>query len=104
MDTINMRIQPAIEIHYCTGCKWLARAAWVAQELLQTFEEELEGVTLKPSPEKGIFLIKLGEYIVWDRQKYRSFPQPADLKTKVRNILCPDKDLGHLDEKALKED
>ena len=30
-----------LEIHYCTQCRWLMRAAWMAQELLVTFETEL---------------------------------------------------------------
>ena len=28
-----------IEIEYCTQCRWMLRAAWVAQELLTTFED-----------------------------------------------------------------
>ena len=32
---------PRLCIRYCTGCKWLLRAAWMAQELLSTFEQEL---------------------------------------------------------------
>src|SRR5262249_38692095 len=31
---------PRIEIEYCTQCRWLLRAAWMAQELLTTFEKE----------------------------------------------------------------
>ncbi|MEQ1767372.1 MAG: SelT/SelW/SelH family protein, partial [Methylotenera sp.] len=37
-----------IEITYCTQCRWLLRAAWLAQELLITFEQDLAGVALKP--------------------------------------------------------
>lgn len=33
--------QAALAIEYCTGCRWLLRAAWMAQELLTTFEKEL---------------------------------------------------------------
>jgi len=29
---------PRVEIEYCTGCRFLPRAAWLAQELLTTFE------------------------------------------------------------------
>ena len=32
-----------ITIEYCTGCRWLTRASWVAQELLITFESDIEG-------------------------------------------------------------
>ena len=27
---------PSVEIEYCTGCRWMLRAAWLAQELLTT--------------------------------------------------------------------
>lgn len=37
-----------VEIEYCTQCRWLLRAAWMAQELLTTFETELDEVALKP--------------------------------------------------------
>lgn len=36
-----MARQPRLEIEYCTQCRWLLRAAWMAQELLTTFEAEL---------------------------------------------------------------
>lgn len=35
-----------VEIHYCTGCKWLLRSVWMAQEFLSTFEDELSEVAL----------------------------------------------------------
>jgi len=34
-------VLPRVAVEYCVGCKWGLRAAWVAQELLQTFEKEL---------------------------------------------------------------
>lgn len=47
--------KPHVGITYCTGCRWLLRAAWVAQELLTTFDTEIASVTLIPSrpPAKG---------------------------------------------------
>ena len=36
-------MKPTITIEYCPKCNWLARAAWMSQELLTTFNEELEG-------------------------------------------------------------
>ncbi len=50
---------PRIEIEYCTKCRWMVRAAWMAQELLSTFEENLEGVALVPGAEGGIFEVRL---------------------------------------------
>ena len=32
---------PRLEIEYCRQCRWLLRAAWLAQELLTTFDKEL---------------------------------------------------------------
>ena len=40
--------KPRVEIRYCVKCRWMLRAAWLAQELLSTFEEEIGGVALVP--------------------------------------------------------
>jgi selenoprotein W-related protein len=42
-------MKPTITIEYCPKCGWLLRAAWMAQELLTTFSDDLHGVTLIPS-------------------------------------------------------
>ena len=39
---------PAVTIHYCSQCNWLLRAGWMAQELLNTFGDDLASVTLMP--------------------------------------------------------
>jgi len=49
--------KPAVVITYCRQCNWLLRAAWMAQELLSTFSEELGAVTLKAGT-GGIFTIE----------------------------------------------
>ncbi len=41
-------MSPSISITYCTQCNWLLRAAWMAQELLQTFGQDLGEVALRP--------------------------------------------------------
>src|SRR3954469_10828659 len=48
------RMSGRVEIEYCTQCRWLPRAAWLAQELLTTFETELTELALKPG-KGGIF-------------------------------------------------
>lgn len=40
---------PNVVINYCTGCRWMLRSAWMCQELLSTFEQELHSVTLVPN-------------------------------------------------------
>jgi selenoprotein W-related protein len=47
---------PSVSIHYCTGCQWLLRAAYLGQEILTTFDGgEIKSITLVPSrpPDKG---------------------------------------------------
>lgn len=87
--------QPRLEIEYCTQCQWLLRAAWVAQELLTTFERELGEVALVPGS-GGIFVIRLDGDVLWDRAR-QGFPQPSEIKQVVRDRIAPGRDLGHAD-------
>ncbi len=84
-------------IEYCARCGWLMRAAWLAQELLTTFEMELGGVTLLPSAVAGTFQVRVGEVIVWCRKRDGGFPQVAELKRRVREEAAPGRALGHID-------
>ena len=90
--------KPVLTIVYCTQCKWLLRAAYMAQELLTTFEEDVGGVTLQPGT-GGIFEIKAENQEVWSREKEGRFPEIKELKQRVRDLVCPSKDLGHSDSK-----
>lgn len=91
-----MNDKPRIEIEYCTQCRWLLRAAWLAQELLTTFEEELGGVTLMPGT-GGIFEVRHGDAVLWSRKAEGRFPEAKELKQRVRDVVAPDKSLGHSD-------
>lgn len=88
--------KPLVEIEYCTQCRWLLRAAWMAQELLTTFESELRGVTLMPGT-GGVFEIRADGETVWSRRDEGRFPDVKELKQRVRDHVSPDRDLGHLD-------
>ncbi|MCB2114891.1 MAG: SelT/SelW/SelH family protein [Rhodobacteraceae bacterium] len=85
-----------VTITYCTQCNWLLRAGWIAQELLSTFGEEIGGVTLVPGT-GGIFEIRVGEDLIWDRKRDGGFPDVKALKQLVRDRTAPDRDLGHID-------
>ena len=91
-----MSAKPRVEIEYCTQCRWLLRAAWLAQELLTTFEGELGEVALVPGT-GGIFEVRVGGAVVWSRAVERRFPEAKELKQKVRDVVAPNKDLGHSD-------
>ncbi len=89
-------MKPRIEIEYCTQCRWLLRAAWLAQELLTTFEEELGGVTLLPGP-GGVFEVRIGAEPVWSRRIEGRFPEAKELKQRIRDRIAPERHLGHAD-------
>ena len=89
-----MNNRPRIEIEYCTQCRWLLRAAWMAQELLTTFEEELGEVALIPGT-GGVFNVRVKEKSVWSRERQGRFPEVKELKQLVRDVIAPGKDLGH---------
>jgi selenoprotein W-related protein len=91
-----MTPKPIIELEYCTQCRWLLRAAWLAQELLTTFEDELGGVTLIPGT-GGIFEARLADDILWSRKLEGRFPEAKELKQRVRDRIAPERDLGHSD-------
>ena len=61
-----------VEIEYCTQCRWLPRAAWLAQELLTTFEADLKEVALVPG-KGGVLEVRVEGALVWS------------LKTEGRN-------------------
>jgi len=93
---MNSKLQ--IEIEYCTGCHWLLRAAWFAQELLSTFEQELGSVALVPGSNGGVFEIRSNDKVIWSREQEGRFPDVKEIKQKVRDIVAPGRDLGHVDQ------
>jgi selenoprotein W-related protein len=88
-----------LSITYCTQGNWLLRAAWMAQEVLQTFGLEMAAVTLVPGT-GGIFEITLNGELVWERKRDGGFPDVRQLKQLVRDRIDPDRDLGHIDRKS----
>jgi selenoprotein W-related protein len=87
---------PRLEIEYCTQCRWLLRAAWVAQELLTTFQNELGEAALVPGT-GGIFDVRVDGVPVWSRSHEGRFPEIKELKQRVRDIVAPGRSLGHSD-------
>ena len=89
-----MTDRPRVRIEYCTQCRWLLRAAWMAQELLTTFDTELGEVALVPGT-GGIFDVRVDGETVWSRKEQGRFPESRELKQLVRDRVAPDKNLGH---------
>ena len=94
-----MQRTPRLEIEYCTQCRWLNRATWVAQELLTTFVDELKEVVIVPG-KGGIFNVSVDDELIWSRAEARRFPELSELKQLVRDRVAPDRALGHSDRKA----
>lgn len=89
--------KPTITIEYCPKCGWMLRAAYMAQELLSTFTDELHGVLLVPSETGGSYIISINGKKVFDRKEKGRFPEIKELKQLVRDVASPEKDLGHSD-------
>ncbi len=88
-----------VEIEYCTQCRWLLRAAWLAQELLTTFEQELSAVSLQPGT-GGIFEVRLNGAVIFSRKEHSRFPESKELKQLIRDTIAPERDLGHSDKQG----
>ena len=93
---MNDAVKPKVTITYCRQCNWLLRAAWMAQELLSTFSEDLGEVALVPAT-GGAFSIACGDTLLWERKRDGGFPDAKQLKQRLRDHLDPERDLGHTD-------
>ncbi|WP_026127823.1 SelT/SelW/SelH family protein [Nocardiopsis lucentensis] len=94
--------RPRLEIEYCTQCRWLPRATWMAQELLTTFEGDLGEVALVPGT-GGAFEVRLDGESVWSRKTDAAFTDAAELKRLIRDRIAPDRALGHSERKSEEE-
>jgi selenoprotein W-related protein len=74
------------------------RSAWMAQELLTTFKEEIGEVALVPGS-GGVFDILVDKKLIFSRAESKRFPEIKELKQLVRDEIAPGKDLGHSDKK-----
>jgi selenoprotein W-related protein len=91
-----MEDKKRVEITYCRQCRWLLRAAWMAQELLTTFDLEIEEMALVPGT-GGVFEVRVGDELIWSRKEKGRFPDLKELKQLVRDRVAPGRDLGHSD-------
>ncbi len=95
--------KPIVEIEFCTQCRWLLRAAWLAQELLTTFEQELQAVSLVPGT-GGILEVRCNGICLFSRKQMGRFPEARELKQRIRDIVNPHRSLGHSDRPLTADD
>lgn len=69
----------------------------MAQELLSSFGETLREVALIPDASGGRFEIYVGEKLIWERIRDGGFPDSKELKQRVRDVVDPGRDMGHVD-------
>ncbi|CAM2792028.1 SelT/SelW/SelH family protein [Moritella viscosa] len=89
-------IKAEIDIYYCRQCNWMLRSTWLTQELLHTFGEEISKISLHPDT-GGRFEIRCNQQLIWERKQDGGFPEAKVLKQRVRDIITPERDLGHSD-------
>ncbi|MEH6532143.1 MAG: SelT/SelW/SelH family protein [Photobacterium frigidiphilum] len=85
-----------VDIYYCRQCNWMLRATWMSQELLHTFSEEIETISLHPGT-GGRFEVHCNDKLIWERKADGGFPDAKQLKQRVRDVIDPERDLGHVD-------
>ena len=85
-----------VEIEYCAQCRFILRASWMAQEILMTFGENIESLSLKPSS-GGVFTIRLNDEILFSKKEEGRFPESKEIKQMIRDRVLPDMNLGHSD-------
>lgn len=85
---------PRVEIEYCTQCRFILRAGWLAQELLMTFGRDLGELALVPG-DGGVFEVRLNGETLFSRTASGRFPDSKELKQLVRDRIAPGRDLGH---------
>ncbi len=85
---------PRVEVRYCTQCKFLLRAAWLAQELLSTFESELAEVALVPGS-GGIFEVALDGEVIASNRESKRIPDASEVKRLLRDRIAPARSIGH---------
>ncbi len=76
----------SVEIEYCTGCQFLGRAAWLAQELLAAHQAEIASLTLVPS-HGGVFAVRIGGELAFSNKEQGRFPEPREIKEALRTRL-----------------
>jgi len=87
-------VAPRVEITYCTRCKFLLRAGWLAQELLTTFEAELGEVALRPGS-GGIFEVRLDGEVIASNRDGQGIPDAGEVKRRLRDRIDPGRRVGH---------
>jgi len=72
----------------------------MAQEILTTFNDDVKGVLLQPSEVAGRYTIYIDGNKVFDRKEAVGFIEIKELKQLIRDVVNPNKSLGHSDRRG----
>ncbi|ORY22572.1 Rdx family-domain-containing protein [Naematelia encephala] len=105
------KLYPAMTIEYCDKCRWAPRSTWYQTELFLTFPTPaIRSITLIPysTPDTGgRFRVWIdrgnGNELVWDRKTEGGFPDLKVLKSRIRNLIQPERGLGHSEVHQVKQ-
>lgn len=75
-----------IRIAYCVRCNFLARATWVAQELLHTYADFTLGLTLVPAS-GGLFEVTANGDVIFSNKEAGRYPEIRELKEALNRYL-----------------
>ncbi len=89
-----MSDKPAVSIEYCTACNFLARAAWLGQELLAAHGDDVAGLTLVPG-RGGVFVVRIDGEVVFSHKEAGRYPEPREIKDALRARLGLEPTLRH---------
>ncbi len=90
-----------ITINFCIKCGWLMRAAWMAQEIINTYSNDISSVNLVPGKD-GNFEIFCDDQPIFLRHEEGKFIEIIEIKKRIRDFIDPKRLLGHIDRKTEK--
>ena len=77
------------------------RAAWMAQEIINTYVTDIQSVNLVPR-EDGRFEIYCNKQAIFLRHQEGKFIEIKEIKKRIRDFIDPERSLGHIDRKSKK--
>lgn len=72
----------------------MLRAAYLAQELLTTFEKELGEVAIVPAS-GGILEVTLDGEVIASNRETKAMPEAGEVKRLLRDRIAPGRKIGH---------
>lgn len=74
--------KPVLEIRYCASCGYIARALWVAAELMPDVQYDISDLRIVPG-DKGVFEVSFGGQSVFNKAATGRFPDPIELRQRI---------------------